>query len=270
MAVAYLQSASSGTNTATYTFPAQNLGAVDINRYIVVGTLARSADGNNDSLSSITVGGITASTAVEINDNGNHASISIVQVPTGSTGDVVVTFSDTQTNCEIALWRDIKVDNSAVPTDTGTSNAAPLTATMDVTKGFMVAVAKTDAAGTATWVGLDEDFDGADAESNRKSGASKTFLGGVSGTTITCTWTSSTRPVMAVASFELVPDATVSVNALTVNATINEPSVTGGANVTADVVTVNATTNDPVVTSASPDWRNQDKNTATITNQAKS
>lgn len=65
-------------------------------------------------------------------------------------------------------------------------------------------------------------------------------------------------------------DASINADVITVNAIINEPSVTGGANVTADVVTVNATTNDPVVTSAAPDWRNQDKNTVAITNQAKS
>ena len=66
-------------------------------------------------------------------------------------------------------------------------------------------------------------------------------------------------------------NASVTLDALALTATVNSPTATGGANVTLDQVALTATPNDVTAAEATPKWSNTDKSaTSTFTNTDKS
>lgn len=66
------------------------------------------------------------------------------------------------------------------------------------------------------------------------------------------------------------PNVDFSPDVLSVVSSVQEPTVTGGANVTADTVSVIASVQAPTVSTPAPDWTNTDKNSSSWTNQTKS
>lgn len=202
MALTFLQTATDDTNASSYTFSAQSLGTAASDRYIVVTVGARA--GTTETISSVTIGGVTATINVQSTSNNNIASVCIANVPTGATGDIVVTFSGTMDRCGIGAWRATGV-TSTTATDTGTSIANPLTTNLDINAGgFAVAIGRTDDIATATWTNLTEKFDEEiGAEGNFFSGASDEFVSAQTNLAVTCTWTTSLRPVFAAASFNV-------------------------------------------------------------------
>lgn len=99
----FLQTASSGANLATYTFSAQAIGAADATRHIIVAATARKA-APSALLSSMTIGGVSATVATSLEYNGNTLVIAYAKVPTGTTADVVVEWSDVELRCGIGMW----------------------------------------------------------------------------------------------------------------------------------------------------------------------
>ena len=102
--LAYLQTASSGAEAGPYTFAAQNLGEPDPTRSIIVAVGSRPAS-SGTVVSSVTVGGVSA---VLDHDwiSTDSTWIYRAEVPLGTSGDVVVTFSGADVRrCLIALYR---------------------------------------------------------------------------------------------------------------------------------------------------------------------
>lgn len=209
--IAYLQSTGDGTNLTTYTFSSQNLGVADADRYIICTVSGRfAAAGSDPVVSSVTIGGVTATINVQTNYSGNGVAIATAAVPTGTTGDVVVTWDQAMGNCDIALYRATNI-NGTTAYDTGfASNTDPLSTTVDTINGGVgVGVSKNDN-GTAstTWVGLTEAFDDTDSGGNDESGASEVFSSTASGVTVSCDWTTTTRQLFAVATFDVPASST--------------------------------------------------------------
>ena len=106
--IAFLTSAYSSSNTSSYTFSSQSLGTAASDRkiYVCVGS---SAVSTAYSFSSVTVAGVTATQIVAGNADNNSSfqpfAIYEADVPSGTTGDVVVNLSGTMANCAIALYR---------------------------------------------------------------------------------------------------------------------------------------------------------------------
>lgn len=200
----FLQTSGDGTNLTTYTFSAENLGAANAERYIIVGVTGRSSDGGARTLSSVTVGGVGATINVQVHSSGNTAAVAIAKVPTGTTGDVVLVWSSTMGNADIGLWRVTDV-TSTTANDTLSSTADPPSDTINVNAdGIVIAISKSDAGGdTTTWAGITEDFDAADSAGNNYSGASDTFESEQVGLTVTSNWGTEVRPVLAGASFDI-------------------------------------------------------------------
>lgn len=271
MAITYLQLATDGTNGTSFTFASQNFGTADADRYIVVGINGRSNDGTDKTLNSVTIGGVTATISVSAWNSGNVAAIAVAAVPTGTSGSVVIAFSDTMTSCALSMWSELKL-SSLTATDTGTDTTDPLSTNITLTNGFIVAVAKSDSVGdSATWTNVDENFDTTDADSNFITGASKSYTTQQTNLAVTADWVSgATRTVFACAAFEINPNASPTIAVLSAVATVQEPTVTGGALVSPSVVTATAAVVDPTVTTALPDWTNIDKNSSSWTNQDKS
>lgn len=93
----------------TYTWTAANIGTADSTRQIIVGITARDTIGITGTISSVTVQGITATNIVSVASgapsSGLVTGLWVASVPTGTTGDIVVTFGSTKTRAGICIYR---------------------------------------------------------------------------------------------------------------------------------------------------------------------
>lgn len=177
----FLQRAT-GTNAAVQTFSAQNLGAAPAlghKRYIIV---AISAVTNGRDLNSVTVNGVTASLVVRATFADEiDAMIYIAEVPSGTSGDVVLTYSgSTEDESSIALYRMMN-PFSATAHDTEANNnsvsAGNIAANLNVPqRGCAVAVLTTRNASTTIWTGLTENYDSDLGAGEFSSGAADSFV----------------------------------------------------------------------------------------------
>lgn len=153
----------SGGTTITYS--ARAFGAADANRVIAVYIGARMVTANT--ISSVTIGGVSASVATgtvqqQGGANGVNSAIYYASVPTGTTGDVVVTYGAAAARTGISIY---SVITSTPTPSTGTGqNAAsgnPSYA-LDVPAGGggLAGVSQSSASGATTWAGSTaEDFE---------------------------------------------------------------------------------------------------------------
>lgn len=183
----FLQGASDASNLTTYTFATQNLGTAAGGRYIAVGIGAR---GTNSGLtiSTVTIAGVSATETIQVTNSASSNNVSgiyIAAVPTGTTGDVVVTFSVGVLRCAIQMYRLVGID-SITASDTGTSTALDPTTSIDVPAGGVaIGAANCSNATTATWTGITEDYD-SQTEAWTGSSAFNTFASVQTGLTVTC------------------------------------------------------------------------------------
>lgn len=113
----------SDINATSYTSSGLAIGDADDNRQVYVSLAVASTLGDDINLSSVTIGGVTATEIVGITtfiDN-RGAFIYRANVTTGTTADVVVTNGDTLQDVTIAVYSTL--DFSTTPTDTFTTNS---------------------------------------------------------------------------------------------------------------------------------------------------
>lgn len=203
MEFGFLQGVGDATDLTTYTFSSQNLGTADASRYIIVGVLSRRAAGT-PSISSLTIGGVSAAAVVAQTNTASGSDIAalyIAAVPTGTTGDIVVTFDAAMLRCAVVAYRAVGIA-SATASDTDSSTATDPTCNLDVPAGgFAIGVACTGNAGASfTWTGLTENYD-AVIEALNATSASDTFVAAQTGLAITANGTGATAPVGVFASW---------------------------------------------------------------------
>lgn len=172
--VALVSSASSSANLSSYTFAGMALGDADPTRVILVAVVG--LDVGSIVPTGCTVAGVTATlvaSGVSITATGS-AQIYAVALPSGTTGDVVVTCSGAIGRVAVIVWRALNM-TSLTPYDTATSDADP--AVLDCnTTGACIAVACGFWNNTtpAAWTGLTEDVDDT-VEGSQYTGASATI-----------------------------------------------------------------------------------------------
>lgn len=136
-AFSFIGSTTNNDNATTYTFSAASLGAADSNRRIIVAFGARAGSNTAFSISSATIGGVSATISAQNNaqdDGGNRdaAALIIADVPTGTTGDVVVTMSRSGVRAAIGVYRVI-ASSALTAIDTATdSGSASASMSLDV------------------------------------------------------------------------------------------------------------------------------------------
>jgi hypothetical protein len=118
MDFAYLGTSENAFNLSTYTFASVSFGDADASRVIAVTVHGVSL--SSRSITGVTIGGVTATAAVTATAS-RPIGIWYAAVPTGTTGNVVVTFSNTVLNCLIGRYR--LVPSVSTPLDTGDSTA---------------------------------------------------------------------------------------------------------------------------------------------------
>jgi len=152
-------------NRSTYTFPSQSLGVAFTGRIVVVAVTSFAS--STYSVAGVTVGGVSAT---KVNSNGNATSelcaLFAVQLDTGTSADVVVTFTTTVSCCGIAVWTLENAQNysvEAVPNAINNlSNAASITTSFaSVSKGDAIIVVsriRSANVGSYSLSGATEDF----------------------------------------------------------------------------------------------------------------
>lgn len=188
----YVANAADTTNASSYTFSSQSFGGEDARRFVLVGLNARAAGAVT--ISSVTIGGVTATPLVTVtNSGGGDSSITAIYgslVPTGTTGSVVVVASASLNRCNIGIWR--LIANSMTPHATYSSTANNPSVSMNVpANGFAIGRAQSiGSSPTATWAGLTESFDTV-TEATGNTGATGSFGAAQTGLTVSCTWTAT-------------------------------------------------------------------------------
>lgn len=215
----FLQTNGSETGLTVYTFSGENLGDAAADRHIIVGISARGL--NTRSLSSVSIGGESATLAKVIVNSVSHSSLAalyIAAVPNGTTGDVVITFNDTMLRCGIGLWRATELA-SITPTNTASSVANDPTGSLNIVAGgFAIATiySSSGSSPAAVWTGLTEDYDRFFATANLMSGASDTFESEQTNLTITVETSEKLASAGVFASWE-IESATGPVNVKSIN-----------------------------------------------------
>jgi hypothetical protein len=130
----FLSSHVSGTDLTTYTFSSVGLGAEHEARYILVIGFGEFLSGT-PSVSSLTIAGETATLLHnEASKIAGFAAVALV--PTGSSGDIAVTFSAGARRCGIGVYRLVGLSGlEAFDADYVRTNSSPETATIDIPAG---------------------------------------------------------------------------------------------------------------------------------------
>lgn len=165
LSTTYLSTQFSATDGADFTFSGVSLGAADnsLRRIVVFANAISSASNAFDAM---TVGGETVSAAVEVNTGTVTRRIGIAHVPSGATGDVVVSLTGTALRLVVYLWRIDGLGHDAAA-DTLSVNATPATGTIDVPAGGVVIAAAR--AGTSS-ITFDAGISSDDTETASDSG----------------------------------------------------------------------------------------------------
>jgi hypothetical protein len=170
-AFSYQELKTDGDSLSAYTFAAANLGTAEVGRVIIVSI---TANGNAaKTISSVTIGGVSASILVQQSNGFWAGGIAAAVVPTGTTGDIVVNLSNTAGAATVGVYRATGLA-SVTPIDTDSNTTfSGLTLTAEG-GGFLIALTThSGSGGTITWANANEDFDTTVADSaNRLSGAS--------------------------------------------------------------------------------------------------
>ena len=203
----FLQSVVDLVDRTTYTFSSQNLGVAAASRRIVVGIGGRIASGTL-TVDSVTIGGVTATIltpqASNTTSGTTTVALAIADVPTGTTGDIVVVFNTACLRCIVHAYRVVDID-SATPSDSDSSVASNPTCNLDIPAGGIAIgfAAVGNASATWTWTGLTEREDAVagGGEAFGASSASDDFATLQTGRAITADSTTTTTTAGVFASW---------------------------------------------------------------------
>jgi hypothetical protein len=160
------------TNDATtYTFAGQSLGAAGDRLVVVVG---HTLDSAFNQVSSVTIAGVAAT--IHVNNTRSGTSdcclfIASAYVPSGTSGDIVVTWQSSTFRCTIGVWALYNLQSKSPRATVAPASADPVDLSLAVPAGgFVVAGATSLDATGFTWTGLTERYDATGETSNERFG----------------------------------------------------------------------------------------------------
>lgn len=142
-AISFLEGDLDTTTQSEYTFSSKSLGTADTTREIFVSIVC--GTGSQLSLSSGSIAGVSATIASSQHaHSSSFSALMFASVPTGTTGDIVVTPSGSCTRCSIAIYR--VIDRLAFGTNqsdssssaSGGSTSITVSGTTVYNNGFMI------------------------------------------------------------------------------------------------------------------------------------
>jgi hypothetical protein len=181
-----------------YTFSGVAIGTAAADRKIVVVTDTAGGGGGTAGVSTLTIGGSTATqlVAVSTSDNTTSEIWALNNVSSGTTADIIITWNTTRSRCGIGVWAVYAAADTASDTvSIGNDPDANISTTALAIPANGVAIAghilnKGAPAATVTWSGLTERYDAAVGNSS-DSGASKEVSAAEPAPTITVTISAS-------------------------------------------------------------------------------
>ena len=195
--VTFTDSASSTVDAASYSFASRAIGTADANRYVVV--LACFVRGAAVTISSVTIGGVTATQLAQSNVDANRAlGIYILPVAAGSTATIVVNTSATAVRGAIGVWSLVgQIEEAVVASSTTTTDAGSMNLAVS-TKDVLFAVSTAASSGSCTWTGVTEGFDLL-VEGQYISGAAVAITADESSRSINANWSGSPTNITSLA-----------------------------------------------------------------------
>ena len=206
----FLQGSMDNTDATTYTFSSQNLGAADARRWIIVCVTAVTNVAR--SISSVTVAGVSA-VQLAVSEGSQvfrHISIWAAKVPTGTSGNIVVTWSSGVSRCGYAAYRLLTdVDPTqqlyASATDNTLSTNTLSLSINRVSNGIVIAAATCagTSANSCSWSGVTEDYDAQWSEATGQVLSVASIASGTPPISVSVTFANTTAnsAVLAAASF---------------------------------------------------------------------
>jgi hypothetical protein len=186
----------------TYTFTTRAIGTAAANRVVVVSVSTERNTGTRTTVSSMTIGGISATLAVALSSVDEEMELWEAVVPTGTTATIVVTLAAASVFCACGIWAVYGSGTTAYNTASHTGTLS-LSASLNVPAGGVaIGASAVNTGATWTWGGITENFDATHRSGNRNySGASLAFAVAQTGLSITATasggTTSTARLVVA-------------------------------------------------------------------------
>lgn len=202
-ALEFRTSVSDVTSQATYTLTDVDIGAADPTRRVIAGVTAGILSART--ISSATIGGVTAAIHAELNDANadDYAGFISALVPTGTTATFAITMSSTCLNMVIGSYRlineTVSTPHATATTNAGTAGAYSVSINVPA-NGALVAAAKAiGSGGTWSWSGATERYDTILETLDVHSGASESGLSLETGRAVTATFSGGgTNAAMAV------------------------------------------------------------------------
>ena len=200
-AVTYTDAKSDNVGGASTTFSSVAIGTASSDRYVVAVATVRSA-GTSDITMTCTIGGVSATSAATVaslTSSAHRQNIFIAAVPTGTTGNVVLTFSRSAIRSMISVFAVTGIDGLTASA-TATSTASPGSGTITIPAGGIAIAGSYNILGGAyTWSNLTERHDDVFNTNNYWSAASDAFATLQTSRVITATMAGS--PVQPVTCF---------------------------------------------------------------------
>lgn len=195
----YASNGSNATAGNPQTYTAAGIGAAAANRQIVVAVANAT---NAEQAATVSIAGIGATQiATQAGSSGIFGSLWAAAVPTGSTGDIVVTYTSTPgTRAGYIAWA--LYGASASASATSGSAASPGTTTLNCPANGAIIAAAQSSDGPNSWTGLTKDVDAVlGGGSFTQTGASQSFASTQTGLSITVTYNSGGNQSMVCASW---------------------------------------------------------------------
>jgi hypothetical protein len=170
--IEYQAFAFDAVNRSVYTLASQPFGSAATDRVVVVFI---ASDGAEHTVSSVTIGGVSASIIAQQSSGVLTGCLAAAAVPTGTTGDVVVTMSTTISSCGVAIWRTTGLGGAVATASGSNTNLDALSLAVE-RGGFVIAGTANIEERRVTWSGATEVLDDFFEETNIISAASAVVL----------------------------------------------------------------------------------------------
>jgi hypothetical protein len=151
----FLSAGAAFDSATSHNFSGLSLGGVSADRVIVVLCCVQQTVGTI----SCTIGGVTATQFANVDNSTRRARGFTAAVPTGLTGDIVISTAGSPSNYQYAAYA-IYGAPSATVHDFDANNTVPRSLSIDVPENGVACAAMFDVVNaTATWSGVTEDHD---------------------------------------------------------------------------------------------------------------
>ena len=196
LGVTYVTTAVDTVDRSTYTFSSTSLGAAAFNRWIYI-FIYNGASTGFKTATSVTIGGVAATKITSADSTYAGAALWRAFVPTGTTGDIVVSLDGTTQRCGVSVYRVAGLYPEVTDLKTTAADStSPQSVSLNCpARGVILAGAYGQHSAIitgVTWIGATEQVDAsfADASGARYSSAFATGAN-YGATTVQVTWSAA-------------------------------------------------------------------------------